>query len=71
MLDLEQAEEDLDDIRAEISVLSQCHSEYITQYYTSFTEGSMLHIVMEYLGGGSCLDYVRTSVLRREVCGLL
>jgi serine/threonine-protein kinase 24/25/MST4 len=49
----------LADIQAEISLLSTCHSPYITEYKTSFVKGVKLWIVMEYLGGGSAADLVR------------
>jgi serine/threonine-protein kinase 24/25/MST4 len=39
-------------------VLSTCASSYVTQYKASFLRGHKLWIVMEYLGGGSCLDLV-------------
>ncbi len=61
VIDLENANDELEDIRSEITILSQCKSDYITQYYTSYTDGQYLCIVMEYLGGGSVLDYVRTA----------
>ncbi|KAI0011184.1 Pkinase-domain-containing protein [Xylariaceae sp. FL0662B] len=57
-IDLESTEDDIQDIQAEISVLSTCASAYVTQYKASFLRGSKLWIVMEYLGGGSCLDLV-------------
>lgn len=63
VIDLEDAEEDLEDIRQEISILSQCKSKYITQYYTSFIQASNLCIVMEYLGGGSVLDLLKIGPL--------
>jgi len=63
MIDLEEAEEDLEDIRQEISILSQCKSQFITQYYTSYIDGSNLCIIMEYLGGGSVLDLLKQGPL--------
>lgn len=39
-------------------MLSTCASSYVTQYKASFLRGHKLWIVMEYLGGGSCLDLV-------------
>ncbi|KAI0840057.1 Pkinase-domain-containing protein [Hypoxylon sp. FL0890] len=58
-IDLESTEDDIQDIQAEISVLSTCASSYVTQYRASFLRGSKLWIVMEYLGGGSCLDLLK------------
>lgn len=57
-IDLESSEDDIQDIQAEIAVLSTCASPYVTQYKESFLRGHKLWIVMEYLGGGSCLDLV-------------
>ena len=39
-------------------MLSTCSSNYVTRYKASFLRGHKLWIVMEYLGGGSCLDLV-------------
>ncbi|KAI1762833.1 Pkinase-domain-containing protein [Hypoxylon sp. FL1150] len=58
-IDLESTEDDIQDIQAEISVLSTCASPYVTQYKASFLRGSKLWIVMEFLGGGSCLDLLK------------
>lgn len=61
-IDLEDSSEELADIQAEIALLSTCHSPYITEYKTSFVKGVKLWIVMEYLGGGSAADLVRTTL---------
>ncbi|OTB07803.1 hypothetical protein M426DRAFT_71564 [Hypoxylon sp. CI-4A] len=58
-IDLESTDDDIQDIQAEISVLSTCASSYVTQYKASFVKGTKLWIVMEYLGGGSCLDLLK------------
>ncbi|KAH9901858.1 Pkinase-domain-containing protein [Xylariomycetidae sp. FL2044] len=58
-IDLESTEDDIQDIQAEIAVLSTCASSHVTQYKASFIRGSKLWIVMEYLGGGSCLDLLK------------
>ncbi|CAG8959331.1 hypothetical protein HYFRA_00013101 [Hymenoscyphus fraxineus] len=58
-IDLESSEDDIQEIQQEISVLSTCASPYVTQYRASFLRGHKLWIVMEYLGGGSCLDLLK------------
>ncbi|KAI9846352.1 MAG: hypothetical protein M1837_004205 [Sclerophora amabilis] len=55
-IDLESTDDDIQEIQQEITVLSTCASPFVTQYRTSFLRGHKLWIVMEYLGGGSCLD---------------
>ncbi|KAJ4302234.1 hypothetical protein N0V88_002370 [Collariella sp. IMI 366227] len=61
-IDLESSEDDIQEIQQEISVLSTCASNYVTRYKASFLRGHKLWIVMEYLGGGSCLDLLKTGV---------
>ncbi len=63
-IDLESSEDDIQEIQQEISVLSTCASSHVTQYKASFLRGHKLWIVMEFLGGGSCLDLVRHVILR-------
>ncbi|KAF1996970.1 Pkinase-domain-containing protein [Amniculicola lignicola CBS 123094] len=60
-IDLEDTSDELSDIQAEIGLLSTCSSQYITEYKTSFIKGVKLWIVMEYLGGGSCLDLLKSG----------
>ncbi|KAI9783406.1 MAG: hypothetical protein M1839_003941 [Geoglossum umbratile] len=58
-IDLESSDDDIQEIQQEIAVLSTCASPFVTQYKTSFVRGYKLWIVMEYLGGGSCLDLLK------------
>ncbi|KAL9530581.1 Serine/threonine-protein kinase [Sphaerulina musiva] len=59
-IDLEGSDDDIREIQLEISLLATCSSEYVTRYRTSFVRGVKLWIVMEYLGGGSCLDLLKS-----------
>jgi len=44
VINLEEAEEEIDEIRQEITMLSECQSPYVTKYITSYSNGPDLCI---------------------------
>jgi len=66
VIDVENAEDEVDDIIQEINILSELHSTYVTKYYGSYLKGSDLWIIMEYCSGGSCGDLMKPGLIAEE-----
>lgn len=58
-IDMESTDDDIDEIQREIAILAECNNDGVTRYYGCFVVGYELWIIMEYLGGGSCLDIMK------------
>eukprot|EP00163_Fabomonas_tropica_P008493 TRINITY_DN1820_c0_g1_i3.p2 TRINITY_DN1820_c0_g1~~TRINITY_DN1820_c0_g1_i3.p2 ORF type:complete len:554 (-),score=120.43 TRINITY_DN1820_c0_g1_i3:2107-3768(-) len=67
VIDLEAAEDDIEDIQKEISVMCQCDSQYVTRYLGSHITDSQLWIIMEFLDGGSILEQMNRGGPIEEV----
>ncbi|CAF99337.1 unnamed protein product [Tetraodon nigroviridis] len=52
-------ESDLQEIIKEISIMQQCDSPYVVNYYGSYFKNTDLWIIMEYCGAGSVSDIIR------------
>ena len=68
LVDLEDAEDEVEDIQREIATLVQINSRYVTKYLGSWMhEGSTrLAIAMEYMAGGSVADLLESSPFPRR-----
>lgn len=79
IIDVENAEDEVDDIIQEINILAELNSPYVTKYYGSYLKNTDLWIVMEYCSGGSCGDLMKpgpidedyiTIIIRELLMGL-
>ncbi|OAL49188.1 Pkinase-domain-containing protein [Pyrenochaeta sp. DS3sAY3a] len=72
VIDVENAEDEVDDIMGEIMILSGMNSPYVTKYYGSYLAGSDLWIVMEFCSGGSCADLMKPGqIAEAEIAVIL
>jgi serine/threonine protein kinase len=62
MIDLEASSEEFEDIQMEIQFLAELQTPYCVRYYGSFVKEHQLMIVMEYVGGGSISEQVRSLI---------
>lgn len=66
IIDVENADDEVDDIIQEISILSGLNSPYVTKYYGSYLKGSDLWIIMEFCSGGSCGDLLKPGLIPED-----
>ncbi|KAF7303118.1 Protein kinase domain-containing protein [Mycena kentingensis (nom. inval.)] len=78
IIDLESAEDEIEDIQQEIQILSQLDSPHVTKYHGSFLKGSNLWIVMEFVAtvmlpyrALMCTNQMKPGVFREEYIAII
>ncbi|GAA5869750.1 hypothetical protein JCM16303_001782 [Sporobolomyces ruberrimus] len=71
VINLEDAEDEIEDIQSEISILSSLDSPFVTKYEGSWLRGQELWIVMEYLSGGSCGDLLKPGTFKEDYIAII
>ncbi|KAI0483279.1 kinase-like domain-containing protein [Xylariaceae sp. FL0804] len=71
VIDIESAEDEVEDIIQEIAILSELQSSYVTKYYGSYAKGAELWIVMEFCSGGSCADLMKPGMIGEDYIAII
>ncbi|KAL2021358.1 hypothetical protein VTK56DRAFT_7223 [Thermocarpiscus australiensis] len=71
IIDIESAEDEVEDIIQEIAILSELQSPYVTKYYGSYAKGAELWIVMEFCSGGSCADLMKPGLIGEDYIAII
>lgn len=71
IIDIESAEDEVEDIIQEIAILSELQSPFVTKYYGSYAKGAELWIVMEFCSGGSCADLMKPGLIGEEYIAIV
>lgn len=71
VIHLEDTDEDIEEIRIEISLLTACTCPWVTAYKECFVRGTKLWIVLEYVEAGSCQDLLESGPLEEAHCAII
>lgn len=71
IIDIESAEDEVEDIIQEIAILSELQSPFVTKYYGSYAKGAELWIVMEFCSGGSCADLMKPGLIGEDYIAII
>ncbi|KAK4200023.1 putative serine/threonine-protein kinase [Triangularia verruculosa] len=71
IIDIESAEDEVEDIIQEIAILSELQSPHVTKYYGSYAKGAELWIVMEFCSGGSCADLMKPGLIGEDCIAII
>lgn len=66
VFNMDTQEDDIQDIRNEIAILSKCVSPWITRYHKSILVGTKLWVVMDYAAGGSVRQLLKAGPISEQ-----
>ncbi|KAJ3049343.1 Serine/threonine-protein kinase 25 [Rhizophlyctis rosea] len=66
VLDLDTDDDEITDVRKEITLLMHCDSEHVTRYHGSFLNGTKLWIIMDYAAGGSMRNILSSGPIEER-----
>lgn len=71
VIDIESAEDEVEDIIQEIAILSELKCPHVTKYHGSYAKGAELWIVMEFCSGGSCADLLKPGPIGEDYVAII
>lgn len=71
IIDIESAEDEVEDIIQEIAILSELKCPHVTKYHGSYAKGAELWIVMEFCSGGSCADLLKPGPIGEDYVAII
>lgn len=71
IIDVESADDEVEDIIQEIAILGHMKSPHVTSYYGSYLKGTNLWIIMEYCAGGSCSELLKPGSIAEDYIAII
>ncbi|PRP87101.1 hypothetical protein PROFUN_04837 [Planoprotostelium fungivorum] len=71
IIDLDASDDEISDIQMEIGTMVDCRSPFCVEYYESFLDEDRLHIVMEFMSGGSMQEQLQAGLLNEQQIAII
>ncbi|KAI8823556.1 kinase-like domain-containing protein [Fimicolochytrium jonesii] len=71
ILNLDTDDDEINDVRKEITMLSHCDSEHITRYHGAYLNETKLWVVMDYAAGGSMRAILKSGPIDERFIAII